>query len=119
MLKTRGQYPIAVATTLEGRYIVDGKNWIPISITASDEDIKKIYEDSTVKPLNITLKLISPPENDLPKRQWEIKSKSIDNKIYIVRFWGFSDWSCDCLGYSFRRTCKHIDTCQLILREEK
>ena len=118
--KIRGIYPPGVATTLSGNFIVDGRNWIPIEVTASEEDIKRIYEESTRKVISIKLKAPSIIESiDIPQRQWEVKSSSQIDLKHIVRFWGADKFTCDCLGYYWRRSCNHILSIQEIIKKEK
>jgi hypothetical protein len=70
-----------------------------------------IYEESTKKKLVLKLK------GNVTERQWEIKSSSEENKIYIVRLWTWGGWTCDCLGFMYRRTCKHTDKCKIMIGE--
>lgn len=106
-----GQYPYAVAHTLHGDYIVDGKNWIPVASNATKEHIKKVYE------LAVKLRKIL-KDNNLPERQWAVSSSRNTSIVYNVRWW-LTFWTCDCEGYKYRKNCKHIDKCKEQLTKEQ
>lgn len=43
----------------------------------------------------------------------QITSSSNPSKSYLVRIGGtFQDYSCQCMGFRFNRTCKHIEWCK-------
>jgi hypothetical protein len=109
-LLERGLYPYAVAHTLDGDFIVDGKNWIRIVIGSSQEEIKRYYEAVT-KPRVVK------NNTDLPERQWQIISKRNSNIIYNVRWW-LTFWTCECEGFYYRKHCSHIDKCKELLDKQ-
>ena len=106
-----GIYPYAIAHTLDGDYIVDGRNWVPVAREATAEHIKKVYE-LAVKPL------IKVKNSNLPERQWEVQSNTKLAITYNVRWW-LSFWTCDCEGFYYRKNCKHIDKCKESLTKEQ
>jgi hypothetical protein len=106
-----GIYPYAIAHTLHGDYIVDGRNWIPVASNATAEHIKKVYEIAVES-------FVKTKSKDLPERQWQVSSSRDSSKIYNVRWW-LSFWTCECEGYQFRKNCRHIERCKEQLTKEQ
>ena len=107
ILLERGPWPTGIASTLNGNYIIDGKNWISISEGMNLKDAKVYYE--TLVKQKLTLKL-----KDLPSKQWEVRSSSGES-VYIVRLWN-NGWTCNCLGYQYRKSCRHIEECKQLMK---
>jgi len=105
----RGPYRYSVIkATGDKSFIVDGTNWIEVPTNALPDEIQKIYEERT-KPRQITA-------SNLPNRQWEVQSSTNPDSVYVVRLWQNSAWTCDCVGFNFRRSCKHIDKCKTLVK---
>ena len=103
--KERGPYPPTVidSTVTNAKFVVDGHNWIEVSVESTFAEALEIYEQATKGKLQLVLK----PQKDLPARQWEVQSSNLKDK-YTVRLWD-DVWACDCLGYQFRhKDCRHI-----------
>jgi hypothetical protein len=111
----RGQLPPAVANGLKCKYIVDGKNWIAIPSETSFQQAMELYEQ-LVEDAKINLNL--EPVRNIVERQWEVKSTKNPETIYIVRLWSQMGWTCECLGFQFRKNCKHIEKCTELINKE-
>jgi len=48
-------------------------------------------------------------EASMRTKEVEVVSNSNPNKKYVVTIFSDGKMSCDCKGYSFRRSCSHID----------
>ena len=96
MIEIRGNMRPTVVSTISGTYAVSGSNWISVPKGTTLKDVNWI--DTTPKIKRYKLKT------------WEVKSpsKSRPGKFntYMVKFDGI--YSCTCLGYTYRRKCKHI-----------
>jgi hypothetical protein len=101
--KIRGPYYPTVTDGIDGKFVNDGQNWIPVSIDATFEEALQIYDSATKGKLLLKLN----PAPKVPNRQWEVKSSTDAAVTYIVRLWG-SEFSCNCIGYGFRKNCSHI-----------
>ena len=86
MFEIKGYMNPTVVNTISGTYAVSGSNWKSVPEGTTLKDIKWININRKIKK--------SKPKN------WKVKD-------YIVSFNG-SFYSCTCLGYTYRRTCKHI-----------
>ena len=49
----------------------------------------------------------NPNQKEPTADRWEVKGSKGDT--YLVEYKG-AQWKCDCLGFGWRRSCKHIDT---------
>ena len=95
-IKIKGSMNPTVVTTSSGTYAVSGSTWLSVP------------QGTTLTDLNWT--------NTTPKikryklKTWTVESTSRKKpgKInkYTVRFDGL--YSCTCLGYTYRRKCRHI-----------
>ena len=96
MITIKGSLNPTVVNTISGTYAVSGSNWISVP------------EETTLKDLNWID--TSPKIKRTKLQKWEVKSpsKSRPGKFntYLVKFDG--NYSCSCLGYTYRRKCKHI-----------
>jgi len=45
----------------------------------------------------------------LRETNWEVPSNKDTNQMYTVTRHIDGSWSCDCMGYKFRRKCSHIE----------
>lgn len=107
----RGHLPktVIVSPISNIKYIVDGVNWIEIPNEFLKQEIDEYYIKVTKPNLNFKKDI---QVSILPFRQWEVQSSSDLKVKYIVKLWKFGNWSCTCLGFSFRRNCKHIEACK-------
>ena len=103
----QGIYPPTIISTISGNYLVDGKNWIQVQLeefTVKQKlDFNKINEYYQKLFPNFSFNKIK----NLSLKQWKIRSSSTE-EIYNVRLWKNDYFSCECLGFQFRKTCKHI-----------
>lgn len=85
VIEIRGHINPTVIKTISGTYAVSGSTWksVPKGTTLGDiEWVKPKVEVSTPK-------------------EWKVKN-------YIVKYSNGGFYSCTCLGYTYRRNCKHI-----------
>lgn len=88
-------------TLIEGREgslcnwaVIDGK-WYPVPKTVTFDMLRNAWKRTN--PYQVK------PTAD----RWQVKGSKGDQ--YTVEYKG-GQWSCDCLGFGWRRSCKHIDT---------
>ena len=86
MFEIKGSMNPTVVNTISGTYAVSGSNWKSVPVGTTLKDLKWINTNPKIKK--------SKPKN------WKVKD-------YTVSFNG-SFYSCTCLGYTYRRKCKHI-----------
>jgi len=54
---------------------------------------------------------------DVPKQVFKVEgSKGLE---YTVKQAANGSWSCECVGFGYRNTCKHITNCELITKSER
>ena len=95
-IKIKGAMNPTVVTTSSGTYAVSGSNWIPVSVGTKISDLDWVDTSPKIKRYKL--------------QTWEVESTSRKkpgkvNK-YTVKFDGL--YSCTCLGYTYRRKCRHI-----------
>jgi len=84
-------------------FVVSGAQpWIEVSPETTLDDIKWI---PTYKPEKALV--------NVQEETFEVEG-SKDNK-YIVKRATNGTWNCTCVGFSFRRKCRHITNCKLIM----
>ena len=86
MFEIEGSMNPTVVNTISGTYAVSGSNWKSVPVGTKLKDIKWINTSPKVRKS----KLMS----------WKVKD-------YTISFNG-SFYSCNCLGYTYRRKCRHI-----------
>ena len=86
MFEIKGSMKPTVVNTISGTYAVSGSNWKSVPEGTELKDIKWVDTRPNIKKS----KLMS----------WRVKD-------YTVTF-NNNFYSCTCLGYTYRRTCKHI-----------
>ena len=86
MITIKGTMNPTVIKTNSGNYAVSGSNWKSVPEGTELKDIKWV----DIRPKIKKSKLMS----------WKVKD-------YTVTF-NKNFYSCDCLGYTYRRSCKHI-----------
>ncbi len=86
MIEIKGYINPTVIKTNSGNYAVSGSNWKSVPEGTELKDIKWIDIRPNIKK--------SKPMS------WKVKD-------YTVTF-NKNFYSCDCLGYTYRRSCKHI-----------
>ena len=87
MITIKGSLNPTVINTVDGTFAVSGSNWVDVPVGTKLKDIKWVNTSPKVKK--------SKPMS------WKVKD-------YIVSFTG-SFYSCNCLGYTYRRKCKHTN----------
>ena len=92
----------AIISTLSGTYIVDGGSWVPVPVETTMSQAQEIHKKANPDFYKPKPK----PTSDTP-RTVQVKSLT-SNKIYQVVIFPTGTKVCDCVGYSYRRTCKHI-----------
>jgi len=54
---------------------------------------------------------------DVPKQVFKVEgSKGLE---YTVKQAANGSWSCECVGFGYRNTCRHITNCELITKSER
>ena len=86
MIEIKGYINPTVIKTNSGNYAVSGSNWKSVPVGTKLKDIKWVNTSPKVKKS----KLMS----------WKVKDYTV---IFNKDF-----YSCTCLGYTYRRKCKHI-----------
>tara|TARA_B100001079_G_C16187849_1_gene415866 strand:+ start:318 stop:632 length:315 start_codon:yes stop_codon:yes gene_type:complete len=86
MIEIKGSLNPTVVNTISGTYVVSGSNWKSVPVGTTLKDVKWINTNPKIKK--------SKPMS------WKVKD-------YTISFNG-SLYSCNCLGYTYRRNCKHI-----------
>ena len=86
MIKIKGYINPTVIKTDSGNYAVSGSNWKSVPEGTELEDIEWVDTRPNIKK--------SKPMS------WKVKDYTVtlDKNLY----------SCNCLGYTYRRSCKHI-----------
>ena len=95
-IKVKGSWNPTVVTTSSGTYAVSGSNWIPVPQGTKLTNLNWINTTPKIKKYKL--------------KTWTVESTSRKkpgkvNK-YTVKFDGL--YSCNCLGYTYRRKCRHI-----------
>ena len=95
-ISIKGAMNPTVITTHSGTYAVSGSTWVKVPIDTKPSNL--VWEDTRPKIKKYKL------------QTWEVESTSRKkpgkvNK-YTVKFDGL--YSCTCLGYTYRRKCRHI-----------
>ena len=93
MIKIKSLYqPVIVNFPTGGRYVISGSNWTPVNDKVTMNDVEWIPKYKK-KKFNFY-------------GEWKVKgSKGNEYKVKYQKEFG---WWCSCLGFSFRKTCKHI-----------
>ena len=95
MITIEGHINPVIVNFPDQSYLVSGNNWVKVSQIITLDDIK--WED------------LSPKIKEVEGHNKVSKVLSSDGtKYYTVTQQGIH-FSCTCLGYEWRRTCRHID----------
>ena len=86
MIKLKGHMNPTVINTVDGTFAVSGSNWVDVPVGTKLKDIKWVNTSPKVKK--------SKPMS------WKVKDYTV---IFNKDF-----YSCTCLGYIYRRKCRHI-----------
>ena len=86
MITVKGSMNPTVINTVDGTFAVSGSNWVDVPVGTKLKDIKWVNTSPKVK---------------------KIKFMSLKVKDYTVIF-NKDFYSCTCLGYTYRRKCRHI-----------
>ena len=84
--------PTIVKFPTGGRYVISGSTWIPVDDNVTMKDVKWT-------PIGENKKSNS-------SREWKVKGSK--GNTYKVRYQKGFGWWCECLGFSFRKQCKHV-----------
>ncbi len=79
------------------RYAVAGSVWVPVPIDTTRDNMGRFV---SWEPPEIN------PEPSINSREWSVKG-SKGNAYCVVERNG--SWGCSCVGYGYRRKCRHID----------
>ena len=97
MIQIRGLYrPVLVDFPTGGRYVISGSTWIPVDDTVTLSDIKWI---PSYVSKNRDLRFY--------KKEWKVTGST--GNEYSVKYQKGFGWHCNCMGYMYRRNCKHVD----------
>ena len=86
MITIKGSMNPTVVETSAGTFAVSGSNWKSVPLGTNLKDLKWINTNPNIKK--------SKPIS------WKVKDYTV---IFDKNF-----YSCNCLGYTYRRKCKHI-----------
>ena len=86
MIKIKGYMNPTVINTVDGTFAVSGSNWVDVPVGTKLKDINWVNTSPKIKK--------SKPMS------WKVKDYTV---IFNKDF-----YSCTCLGYTYRRKCKHI-----------
>ena len=86
MITIKGSMNPTVVETSAGTFAVSGSNWKSVPLGTNLKDLKWINTNPKIKK--------SKPIS------WKVKDYTV---IFDKNF-----YSCNCLGYTYRRKCKHI-----------
>lgn len=94
--KVLSNLPPTVVNTLSGRYAVYGSQWFAVNDSFTMQDafdrwVKKSYVNVQTEPIS---------------NNWKVKN-SKGNSHYEVSYIN-KQWNCNCVGFGFRRDCKHV-----------
>ena len=95
-LKIESYWPPALVTLSNKTYAMPG--WIEVPNDTTVKEISKCWVNTIPKS----------------KSGFEVEQKvtsSNGKQIYIVKCKN-DQWTCNCVGFGFRKTCKHIKTVQ-------
>lgn len=79
------------------RYAVAGSVWVPVPLNTTRATLGRFmtWEPAEAKPPSLT-----------ESREWSVAG-SKGNTYCVVERDGA--WGCSCVGYGYRRTCRHIN----------
>jgi len=79
------------------RYAVAGSVWVPVPVDTTRDNMGRFvsWEPPEANPAPTT-----------SSREWSVKG-SKGNTYCVVERGG--SWGCSCVGYGYRRKCRHID----------
>ncbi len=90
----KSMWPPSVVSIGGKTYAMPG--WIEIPAETTMEELRKCWVDTSPPPKKVIA--------DISKDVVSTNGK----KTYLVLYRN-SQWTCNCVGYGFRRKCKHID----------
>lgn len=95
MITIQSSLAPTVITVNSGTYVVSGSQWIPVPAGTTLKDVNWISNrPKKEEPMIITTS------------RWPVVGSNGAN--YEVRY-EHGLWNCSCVGFGFRRKCKHID----------
>jgi hypothetical protein len=88
-------------------YVVAGNQpWIEVPKGTTLDDVRWIPSHKPEKGVS-----------EARKETFEVEGSK--GTKYIVKQAENGSWSCTCVGFGFRRTCKHVTNCKLIINSIK
>lgn len=84
-----------VVSVNSGTYVIAGNQWIPAPAGTTLKDVNWISDRIKKEVPKV-----------LPIKTWTVKGSK--DSLYQVRY-EHGMWNCSCVGFGFRRKCKHID----------
>jgi len=96
-LKIKSCWPPVLVSLCDETYVMPG--WIKVPVETTMEEIRKCWIDVT-----------PPSAKTVPDIVQNVKSSN-GKKTYTVTCKN-NQWTCNCVGFGFRRKCKHIKTVQ-------
>ena len=93
-LKIKSYWPPILVSLSNKVYVMPG--WIEVPIETTMAEIRKCWVDISPVPI----KVIPPIEKSV--------LSSNGKKTYTVSYKN-DQWTCNCVGFGFRRKCKHIN----------
>ena len=95
-IKIKSLYPPTIVNfPTGGRYVVSGSNWISVNDDVTMNDVKWIPSHKSKKS-----------DYRFYKKEWSVEGSN--GNSYKVKYQKGFGWWCGCLGFSFRKKCKHI-----------
>lgn len=91
--------PPTIVEVNSGRWAVVGGRWYPIPNTVTLEMLREAWKGQRINKIKPT-----------PPKVTEYKVPGSKGETYIVKYESTGWWKCNCLGFGFRRSCKHVDS---------
>ncbi len=96
-------WPPLLANLPSGRYAISGATWLRVPEDTTFEDLPRYM---------VVKERESQPAAPQSAREWKVRGSK--GNEYIVTQRGSDSrqifFSCTCVGYGFRRKCKHVDS---------
>lgn len=103
--RNRYAYPISEFLTYTGEVIPNPKYVGSDEICLTTDDLH--FKFRRIRKCDIVGTATEGVQTPSKVRAWSVPG-SKPGSSYSVRFDG-KHWSCDCVGFSFRKTCKHVN----------
>ena len=99
------QHPPVLLRSADGKqlFAAGGGAWIPVP------------DDTTMANIHLYMRKKERAQN-LPIKRMQVKIK---DKAYKVEVWKDKSITCECTGFRFRKSCKHVQAVQKMVNSEK